>query len=176
MGRPISSTSRRGRSWPSSTLAGPPERMIARAPALRSCSAVTSNEKSWAWNPRSRTRRAMSRLYCAPKSRTAITEPGALLSMTEDALPIQRHGDSETVARGDHLLVLDRSARLQDRAHSHRGGALHAVGEGEERVGNHDRAFQRVAFPLRLEDRDLDRVDAAALTGADPERLSRPRE
>ncbi len=80
------------------TLAGPPEKMMAAGANVRTSSAVTSHGTISEYTPKSRTRRAMSCPYCAPKSTTMTFLVGCyvshrwLLSLTANSqrpLPIR---------------------------------------------------------------------------------------
>src|SRR6516225_228362 len=51
------------------TDSGPPERITPRGPKARTCAALMSQGWISQYTPSSRTRRAMSWVYCAPKSR-----------------------------------------------------------------------------------------------------------
>src|SRR5256714_4731989 len=73
-----------------------------------------------------------------------------------------------------HLIVPFGAARLDDRGDPGRERELGAVGEWEERFRREDGAVEFVLELPRLGERDLDRVDAALLAGADPDRLESP--
>src|SRR6516162_9313607 len=71
------------------------------------------------------------------------------------------------VLRGlDDLVVADRSARLDDRAHPGTGEHLQAVGEGEERVAGGRRPDGTLLGPAH---REPGRVDPVDLAHADPD-------
>ena len=53
----------------------------------------------------------------------------------------EHHGDAVLVGRLDDVLVAHRAARLNDRGGAGLDAGEHPVGEWEERVRRHDRAF-----------------------------------
>src|SRR5687768_5464049 len=78
------------------------------------------------------------------------------------------HGDPGLVGCADHVFVLLAAAGLHDRRHARFGGGLHAVREGEERVGGEHAALRARAALLAG---DLDGGDACGLTAADADSL-----
>src|SRR5664279_2725196 len=89
-----------------STDSGPPERMMPRG--LNARSAATSMSQGWIsqYTPSSRTRRAMSWVYCEPKSR--IRMRSAWMSAAAAASWVARAGSGDTVVRrflGDGHIV-----------------------------------------------------------------------
>src|SRR5438874_6900152 len=73
--------------------------------------------------------------------------------------------------RGDDLGIPLRSAGLDDRRDAGVEGELDPVRKREERVGGEGGAVDAVPVLAGLPERDPNRVDAAHLAGADPERL-----
>ena len=63
------------------TLAGPPERIIPRAPVARICSGPKRKGKISEYTLLSRTRRAITCVYCEPKSRMTTFEPRKAASL-----------------------------------------------------------------------------------------------
>src|SRR5829696_3183088 len=70
----------------------------------------------------------------------------------------------------DHLAVALRAAGLDQRRDARVERELRAVGEREERVRREHRAVEIVGVVARLREREPDRVDAAHLARADPDR------
>ena len=54
--------------------------------------------------------------------------------MAEVALAGEHHGDAVLVGGGDHLVVADAAAGLDDRRDAGRGGGIEAITEREEGV------------------------------------------
>src|SRR6185437_107260 len=117
-----------------------------RRPACRSC---TRTSRPWpqvnAWEPQRR--------------RELVTEVPALG---------EEHRRAGGLDCGDDFLVALRPAGLDDRRDAGFERELRAVGEGEERIACEDGAAHVVPVLARLLERDLDGVDTAHLTGADP--------
>ena len=65
---------------------------------------------------------------------------GRRRSVEEVPLPGEVHRDAGRCGRGDHVLVADGAARLDDRPHAGGDEDLGAVGEREERVRGGDGA------------------------------------
>src|SRR6266851_8675466 len=109
------------------TLFGPPERTMPLYPVRRFFGGFVQGKIS-EYTPRSRMRRAMSWVYCPPKSRTAILStastprtalagPPQLLRLLED-LPFRLDG-----RRDDQLRLLQLADALRaDRAHARADG------------------------------------------------------
>src|SRR5688572_24255500 len=107
---------------------GPPERMTPRAPNARTSSLLMSHGWISQYTPLSRTRRAMSCVYCAPKSRirirwawmsggcNVVAEAAGRLAISADTVVRRLFGDRHVV---DVTLA---HARIGD-AHERRPGA-----------------------------------------------------
>ena len=73
------------------------------------------------------------------------------------------HGNAVFIAGFDAFLVADAAAGLNDGFYARFSRFLHAVGEGEERVGRHDRALRSADAVL---DSLASRPDAVGLSHA----------
>ncbi len=89
--------------------------------------------------------------------------------MQEVAKAGKDHGEAETVAGGDDVVVANGTAGLDEGFGAGFGGFFDAVGKWKKCVARDDTAFER---RLRFHDGDFYGVDAAHLTGADAKRCS----
>src|SRR5262245_814449 len=174
-------------------LSGPPERMRPLGSRARTRPTGVSPGKTWECTRRPRTRRAMSCVVWAPKSKTTMVSCAAMESPTEPngtgsghgspqpgaqsprgsvpEVPAAReeHADPQAVGDREDLGIALRTAGLDDDPHSRFGQALDAVGEREEGVGSGDAPAQVVPRVPRLAHREIAAIDAAHLAGADAE-------
>ena len=102
----------------------------------------------------------------------ALDRRGSWSSVAEMAHACGVHRKTEGIAGVDALLVVDRTAGLNDGLHTSFRREFDTVWKGEERVGGHARAFQIEPKALRLFDRLLQGVDPACLAGSAGEKLS----
>ncbi len=89
--------------------------------------------------------------------------------MAEVADAGEDHGDAKTVGGGDHFLIADRAAGLDDGGCSGCGYGFQAIGEGKEGVGGGDAVGERQDG---FHGAEVGGVDAAHLAGADAEGLA----
>ena len=94
--------------------------------------------------------------------------------MPEMANAGEHHGHAELVGGGNHVLVLDRPAGLDDGGCSGRGNRFKAIGEGKESVRGSDCALERQHGFLRSKARGIDaahlartHADGLAVAGID---------
>lgn len=86
--------------------------------------------------------------------------------MAEVAHVGEDHGDAVFVSGGNHFVVTDRAARLNNAGDAYRGCGIDAVAEREESVRGHGGTFHFQTFITGFNSGDFRRVDAAHLTGA----------
>ena len=87
------------------------------------------------------------------------------------------HRQAVLVGRGNHFLILHRPARLDDRRRARGGDRIEAVAKRDERVrGGHRPAEQIRRLRRRLHARDVHRIHAAHLPGANRQRAIDGRE
>src|SRR5438874_12366363 len=91
-------------------------------------------------------------------------------SVPEMAHTGKYHGDAPFVGRGDHLLVANAAARLNDCDRAVVADDIEAVAKGKERIRRDDRPRERDAGIGGLDRSNARGVDAAHLSRADTER------
>src|SRR5436309_13420161 len=143
--------------------------------------------------PASRTRRAMSWVYCEPKSRIntrsrAVRPPRRRACRAPDSIATvislspyrsqlmakhsavgEHHGDSALVTSADHLGIAHRASGLNHRRHAGLGGVDDVVREREESVRGQPRPANVVAGAPRLQQRHVHGIDPTGLAGTQPD-------
>src|SRR2546421_7774111 len=138
------------------TEAGPPDKMTAAGLRARICSAGIVRGTISEYTCASRTRRAISCAYCAPKSTTSTVSNGSA-----STLPLSAHADA--------LAVLEALALGLQRGGHHDLGLLELLdrlvaGGGHRRAQGAEEVEGAVVL-VRRTDEDL--VECAPLTGMD---------
>ena len=110
----------------------------------------------------------------AAEARDQVEDDRLPESVAEVAHAGEQHGQAGLVGRGDHLVVADRAAGLDDRGRAGLGGGEQAVGEGEEGVRGDRRSDRARLGPAvgfgrfaRLDRGDPGAVAAVHLARAD---------
>src|SRR6185437_8290194 len=99
-----------------------------------------------ATSPMPRSTSPPTRASSSPASRSKSTAAAASdprRSVPEVAHAGEDHGDAGLVGGGDHFIVAQRAARLNDRGGAGGHGGFETIGKGKERIRCDDRTLRR---------------------------------